>query len=920
MKKLFAVCLTLLLVSQLSGCSGGTSGAKANGADPGVLEAPIAFVRRPIAVDDNDNELHSDVREPLFFVEGGDLYIRSNSTVTAEEINVTGAITGGQGDVKDLQPSFDGTRLLFSLRLFDPNPNDDETPTWNIYEYDLTTATTRRIISDDLSAEQGDDLTPAYLPDGRIVFSSNRQRQSAEMLTNEGKPRFKALDEDTNTFAMVLHVMNDDGGELHQISFNQSHDLDPVVLTNQYSGQIMYTRWDNAGTRNAMHLYKMTPDGTDMQVLYGVHSHDTGANNAGSDDETIQFTQPREMEDGRIVVIARPYTNTYGGGDIVIIDTLNFANNTQPVPAMAGAPGPAQSSATINAVSTASIQDELSLGGRYHSVFPLWDGSNRMLVSKSTCEIQVGTDRRPCIEPYISDPAAVEVSPAYSIWLYDTDEHAQKVIVRAETGMVISDIVALQSRTVPDIIRDKAIGELDTDWRDDGLGALHIESVYDFGSGAFVGCFLTQCSSLGTVNSVTELGDPAVATADERPARFVRFVKPVALPDPDDPDFPDAPDLAGAAFGPQRAQRMREVVGYAPVEPDGSVKVLVPANIPLAIDVLDRMGRRIGARHQNWFQIRPGDTMECTGCHDGNTNNTIPNIHHRRDAEATSINTGVAASGLIANTQIPGTTDVYWGDPGDTMAEVRFRLAPNQPQVTADIFYDDYWTDPAVRTPDTAFSYEYTMIDTSIPAPTTAGCSPLSFKCRSVINYEQHIHPLWSLPRGAADADTCTNCHTPTDPVLMVDQVPAAQLDLTDGASDQLAAQYKSYRELLFGDAGQELDATGALVNIQIEVPILDENGEQVVIDGVPQTEFIDDPAARVGASMSANGARVSYFIEKMNETELDAGRSLTPASDPNYVDHSGFLSVHELKLISEWLDIGAQYFNDPFDPTVPMN
>ena len=36
--------------------------------------------------------------------------------------------------------------------------------------------------------------------------------------------------------------------------------------------------------------------------------------------------------------------------------------------------------------------------------------------------------------------------------------------------------------------------------------------------------------------------------------------------------------------------------------------------------------------------------------------------------------------------------------------------------------------------------------------------------------------------------------------------------------------------------------------------------------------------------------------------------------------DHSGWLSPSELRLLSEWLDIGAQYFNNPFDPAVPLN
>jgi hypothetical protein len=30
-------------------------------------------------------------------------------------------------------------------------------------------------------------------------------------------------------------------------------------------------------------------------------------------------------------------------------------------------------------------------------------------------------------------------------------------------------------------------------------------------------------------------------------------------------------------------------------------------------------------------------------------------------------------------------------------------------------------------------------------------------------------------------------------------------------------------------------------------------------------------------------------------------------------LDHTGFLTTGELRLISEWLDIGGQYYNDPF-------
>ena len=54
--------------------------------------------------------------------------------------------------------------------------------------------------------------------------------------------------------------------------------------------------------------------------------------------------------------------------------------------------------------------------------------------------------------------------------------------------------------------------------------------------------------------------------------------------------------------------------------------------------------------------------------------------------------------------------------------------------------------------------------------------------------------------------------------------------------------------------------------------------------------------------SMAASNARGSRFFNVMNN-----------------VTHAGMLTTAELRLLSEWLDIGAQYYNDPFPPT-PQN
>src|SRR6185312_9742257 len=189
------------------------------------------------------------------------------------------------------------------------------------------------------------DVSPHYLPDGRIVFSSSRQSQSKAVLQDEGKPQFMAQNEANDEPNFVLEVMNADGTHVHQISFNQSDDQDATVLQ---SGRILYTRWDNApGGTNAMHLYSSNPDGTDTELYYGAHSHLTGTNNTA-----VEFMQPHEMQNGNILALIRQFSDTDFGGDLVVIDGNQFVENTQPLAANAGAAGPAQTRATPNAVTT----------------------------------------------------------------------------------------------------------------------------------------------------------------------------------------------------------------------------------------------------------------------------------------------------------------------------------------------------------------------------------------------------------------------------------------------------------------------------------------------------------------------------------------------------------------------------------------
>jgi Hydrazine synthase alpha subunit middle domain/WD40-like Beta Propeller Repeat len=861
---------TTLLAAALfvAGCaSGGSEGitiGSGQAPDPATIDFPIAYAKRALPTGDED------VREQRTFQEGADVWLRDRAASNSLESNITGQLTGGLWDVRDLDVSWDGNLLVFSMRepLIE-GADESEQPTWQIYEYDRRTSTLRRVIASDLVAQEGHDIGPHYLPDGRIVFSSTRQRQSKAVLIDEGKPQFPAQDEDRNEWAFNLHVMNADGSGIHQITFNQSHDLDAAVLND---GRVVFTRWENA-SGSSMHLYAVNPDGSGQQLLYGANSHATGS--GGS---TIQFLQPRVRVDGSIVSLIRPFDDTELGGDIVSIDAARFVENTQPTLANTGLAGPAQAKLTVNDVRTILGP---SPGGRYASVFPLWDGTNRLLVSWSLCRVINAGRTQPCTTENLAVPAVVTAPPLYSVFMYDPRDGTQRPVLSPVESTMYTDVVAMQPRTpLPPVIQDRVAGvDFDGDLATEGVGILNIKSVYDL-DGVDV-----------APGGIAAVRDPAVTTAAQRPARFLRVEKAVSIPDDDVRDVP------GAAFG--ASGFMREILGYAPIEPDGSVQIKLPAGVPFALGVLDANGRRLTPRHLNWMQIRAGEVLTCNGCHvpAGAQAAAPPAISHGRSGLFASVNPGAPTTGQ----PFPNTNAALFANQGETMAETRARIscqtdcAALLPSV--DVTYDDVWTDPvaAGRPADASFSYRYNQLSTA--APTSATCqSTWSALCRITIHYPNHLHPLWSVPRLVLDAGgmvtadhTCISCHSPADAAGAV-RVPAAQLDLSGGPSPDEADHLVSYRELLFTDNAQEVNM-GALQDILVP-------GPPDPVTGLPT--LVPVPVA---PSMSAAGARASATFF----SRFDAGGT-----------HAGWLTTAELRLIAEWLDIGGQYYNDPF--MAPVN
>ncbi len=847
-----------------------------NGREDGVVvegDVPITYVKRADSV--GLNPTNGAPTAP-----GGDLMLREKSSPSAAEHNLTAGITQGHGDASDPEVSYDGKKIIFSLRCPTSNTSTINglpacTGRWNIWEYDMssggfTGGSFRRLTS----STDHDDVDPAYLPAGKgFVFSSNRQTKSqADQALGRS---YYALDEYERERVFNLHTMDAAGGNIVQISYNQSHDRNPVVRPN---GDIMFSRWDHVGGRNHFKIFRVKPDGTDMFVLYGAHSPGNS------------FLHPREMDPrgrykGFVSSDLMPLSRTHEGGALVFVDAANYSELNTPanksVPAQGGQVQPTEQ--------TLNFGGGLSRYGRITTPYPLWDGTDRVLLGYAPCQVRREgvvvscatltaaevarlSERDRMVADEQSDPLQLNVPPAYAIYMFNPAKQTWLNVATPPPGFMYTDPVALQARDEPDTT-DPA--DVDATLAAQGLGLLEVRSVYDTDGLGRMGDPVLTAADLPAgcttaipkiaptdphdtrplVADLVRMKDPADPAYGCSPARFVRAVRAVAPP----------ASMMGlrSAIGETEFEP-QQILGYAPIEPDGSFKLAVPADVPIALAVVDAKGRAFQT-HTNWIQVRPGERRTCDGCHSPRRGGAL-------NSGAVVNNVPSALQALLANAH----------QSGETMAATRTRLDPALLNLQADMVFTDVWADTS-RTGVTArppISIRYTG------NPNAADDLATTVPTNGVINYPEHIQPLWTRNRGA---NTCTGCHS---------NPAALDLRATIGGSGRLT----SYDKLMLGD------------------PLIDANGRPVtrVEEGVTVIQrepALVDTAASEGEALGLG--RKSRLVEILFGENLMASaavRAAHPSPPGTAPDHGAILNAAEKRLVVEWIDLGSKYYNNPFD------
>jgi hypothetical protein len=410
--------------------------------------------------------------------------LRELSSPSATEHNLTARFTQGLGDASDPEVSYDGKKIAFSMRCPASNTSTIDgvaacTGRWNIWEYTLGTNGLQNGSFRRLTASTGaDDVDPVYLPGNRgIVFSSNRQAKSS---LNQALGRaYFAADEYERERVMNLHTMAADGSGIAQISFNMSHERNPVIRPD---GDIMFSRWEHVADRNRFAIFRSKPDGTDMFVLYGAQSRGNS------------YLHPRDMDPrgrfpGQLVSTLMPLSGTKEGGSLQMIDAANYSEDNTParngVPASGG-----QASATERVLSDGR---GLSLFGRATTPYPLWDGSDRVLVAWRPCEVtrsgvvvscttltdaeraSLGDTNR-TMAVRATDSVQDNAPAAYAIYMFNPANQTWLIVAAPPAGFMYTDPVALTARTEPNVVEPTTV---DAALAARNMSLIEVRSVYD---------------------------------------------------------------------------------------------------------------------------------------------------------------------------------------------------------------------------------------------------------------------------------------------------------------------------------------------------------------------------------------------------------------------------------------------------------
>ena len=507
----------------------------------------LVFVKENSRLTDHSIATASNADE---YYPGSDLYLLSPISSQGTLTNLTAQYTrqnqtdpNSFGAAADPEVSYDGKHILFSMKV-------NRNARWHLYEMNADGSGLVALTDQTV----GDDMDPTYLPNGQIIFTSTRT-QIVDEYERRGSP--------------LLHVADrgPDGRlvNIRQISFNQSHDTNPIVHS---SGKVIYSRWEHLGDPNKFPLFVINPDGTRPFVMYGNHSPQQSSSRV--------FLEPRELADGGLVCSVMERSSTFEGGAIAIIDISKSDDNL-----------------TFITPSTVPFNNtNLPSSALFKTPYPIIDKTapadrqEKIIVAMSPIPVQPGVNGN---------------QVDYGLYVMDKDGSNMRLIYN-DPDYNEYDPVVLAPRDMPNVLP-----------MDPNMAA-------GVAAGATTGMFFdgNVYDRSTTDGQLRPQASFVNQDGTQGQAKYLRVLEAVPLPRDQ--------NKRGASIGATNFEKQR-VVGYANIQPDGSFSIEVPANRSLHIQTLDERGMML-VNQLTWVQVMPGEKRLCTGCHDSHDRDKVINDLH----------------------------------------------------------------------------------------------------------------------------------------------------------------------------------------------------------------------------------------------------------------------------------------------------
>jgi hypothetical protein len=510
-------------------------------------QAAIVFVKENSRENNRNNAMRSNRDE---FYAGSDIYLLSPIAPTGELTNLSGQYTRSGNDPRnhgaaaDPEVSYDGKKILFSMKV-------NRNARWRLYEMNIDGSNLVQLTDQNA----GDDMDPIYLPNRKIMFTSTRSG-----IVDEYERRHSPL--------LYVGARGADGRltNIRQVSFNQSHDTNPMVHS---SGKILYSRWEHLGNPNKFPLFVINPDGSRKFVMYGNHSPRQSGSRV--------FLEPRELSDGGIVCSVMERNSPFEGGAIAIIDISKSDNNLE----------------FITPETSPFNNTNRPAGAIFKTPHPIIDpGASNERKEKILL----------AMSPYPVNTVEEE-KVDYGIYVMDKDGKNLRLIYNDPDYNEIDPVPVLPREKIPG-----GIPQVIT--TDPNVQA-------GLSSGKTTGMFFDGNVYHRAPNDGQMRPDPNYVNADgvTGQARYLRILEAVPLS--------ADKNRRGGPIGNTNLEKQR-VVGYGLIRPDGSFSLEVPANRSLHMQVLDEHGMML-VNQVTWVQVMPGEQRLCTGCHDSHDRDKIIN-------------------------------------------------------------------------------------------------------------------------------------------------------------------------------------------------------------------------------------------------------------------------------------------------------